>query len=89
MKQWTDVHGCDQTPDAPEFVSGQIGSLYNDNLGRPVVELFFVSNMEHGTPVDPGLGAEQGGALIPYVLDADIFSTLQIVKFWGLYNGEL
>ncbi|NKI41723.1 PHB depolymerase family esterase [Streptomyces sp. LD120] len=84
--QWTALHGLSQTPD-------RVGSIgpnstrqeeYVGTDGKVAVEVDRVPGIGHGTPVDPGTGAEQCGSTgAPYFL-ASICSSHWIAKFFGL-----
>jgi len=63
--------------------------VFTDAGGKPLVEIYTIAGMGHGTPVDPGPGPEQcGRAGVAFILDAGICSGLQIARFWGLGNGN-
>lgn len=62
--QWTQVHGLDQTPDRSSTI-GPNSTRRDEYLagdGTVAVEVNRVPAIGHGTPVDPGTGAEQCGA---------------------------
>ena len=87
VDQWTNVAGADQTADVQETVAGYPHSIYRDASGRNAVELYSLTGMSHGTPVDPGAGPTQCGTAGPYVLDVNICSSYYIAKGWGLATG--
>ncbi len=84
VEQWTNVHGIDQTPDIEDTINGHIHKLYKNDNGDAQVETFMISGMGHGTPIDPGDGDDQCGAVRPFILDVGICSSFHIIKFWGL-----
>jgi poly(hydroxyalkanoate) depolymerase family esterase len=84
VDQWTNVHGIDRTPDTTDTVQGHAHEVFTDAGGKPLVEIYTIAGMGHGTPVDPGLGSEQCGTARAFILDAGICSSLQIARFWGL-----
>ena len=84
VDQWTNVAGADQTADFQETVAGFPHSVYRDALGRNAVELYSLTGMNHGTPVDPGAGPTQCGTARPFILDVNICSSYYIAKSWGL-----
>jgi poly(hydroxyalkanoate) depolymerase family esterase len=88
VDQWTDVAGADQTADVQETVLGYPHSIYRDASGRNAVELYSLTGMDHGTPVDPGTGPTQCGTAGPYILDVNICSSYHIAKSWGLDTAE-
>ena len=84
VDQWTNVHGIDRTPDTTDTVQGHAHEVFTDAGGKPLVEIYTIAGMGHGTPVDPGPGPEQCGRAGAFILDAGICSSLRIARFWGL-----
>ena len=84
MQQWTNVHGIDQTADVSDTVAGYPHRVYTDASGTPRVETWTITGMGHGTPVDPGTGVTQCGTAGAYVLDANVCSSYNIARFFGL-----
>jgi poly(hydroxyalkanoate) depolymerase family esterase len=84
MVQWTNVHDIDQIPEQVEKMDGILHRTYQDHYGNALVETYKIKGMEHGAPVSPGSGAEQGGVVAPFMFDVKICSTYRMVKFWGL-----
>lgn len=84
--QWTQVHGVDQTPDRSSTV-GPNGTRRDEYLagdGTVAVEVNRVPNIGHGTPVDPGSGAEQCGATGTANFIDSICSSYWVTRFFGL-----
>ncbi|SCG40826.1 feruloyl esterase [Micromonospora echinaurantiaca] len=81
--QWTNVRGVSQTPTSTASLTGGT-SL--EVYGNDDVRLYRVSGMGHGTPVDPGSGAEQCGSAAAYFLDT-ICSSYRDAVFFGLNGG--
>ncbi|MGW3607984.1 extracellular catalytic domain type 1 short-chain-length polyhydroxyalkanoate depolymerase [Micromonospora sp. NPDC005161] len=81
--QWTNVRGVPQTPSS---TSSLPGGTSLEVYGNDDVRLYRVSGMGHGTPVDPGSGAEQCGSTAAYFLDT-ICSTYRDAVFFGLGGG--
>jgi len=84
MQQWTNFHGIDQTAAVSESVAGYPHKVYKDASGNALVETYSITNMAHGTPVDPGTGAGQCGTAGAYILDVKICSSYYIGKFFGI-----
>ena len=84
IKQWTDVHDIDQTPDKTEVFGNIRRNVYSDPNNDVLVETYEILNFDHAIAVDPGSGPEQCGITAPYVKDADICSSLKILEFWGV-----
>jgi poly(hydroxyalkanoate) depolymerase family esterase len=89
MEQWTNVHGIDQQPEVEEVVNGHIHKVYLDTAGKALVETYSITGMGHGVPVDPGPGDAQCGISAPFILDADICSSWEIAKFWGMDRTDV
>ena len=83
VEQWTDVHGTDQVPEVSDTVAGYPHRVYGG-----VVELYRITGMGHGHPVDPGSGPAQCGAAGAHVLDVDICAAYHMGRFWGLDAGS-
>ncbi|MGK5742022.1 extracellular catalytic domain type 1 short-chain-length polyhydroxyalkanoate depolymerase [Micromonospora sp. URMC 103] len=81
--QWTNVRGISQTPTS---TSSLPGGTSLEVYGNDEVRLYRVSGMGHGTPVDPGSGADQCGTAGAYFLDT-ICSTYRDAVFFGLNGG--
>ncbi|MEW2063829.1 PHB depolymerase family esterase [Streptomyces sp. NPDC007002] len=84
--QWTAVHGLGRTPDRTSTI-GPDDTRRSEYLaadGRSVVEVDRVPGIGHGTPVDPGSGAEQCGATGTRHFIDSICSSHWIVRFFGL-----
>ena len=88
VDQWTNVAGIDQTPEVQDTVAGYPHKVYRDAAGRNAVELYAITGMGHGTPVDPGTGPTQCGIAAAYILDVNICSSYYIGKAWGLDNSD-
>ncbi|MEH1011652.1 PHB depolymerase family esterase [Micromonospora sp. CPCC 206060] len=78
--QWTNVLGVSQTPTGTATLPG--GTTL-ERYGADVVRVYRVSGMGHGTPVDPGSGADQCGTAGAYFLDT-ICSAYRDAVFFGL-----
>ncbi|MEU6547467.1 PHB depolymerase family esterase [Streptomyces sp. NPDC046859] len=83
-RQWTDVHGTDQTADVGDTVAGFPHQVFRDASGRAVVETYSLTGMGHGQPVDPGSGAEQCGTAGAYLLDVNLCAAYRMGRAWGL-----
>jgi poly(hydroxyalkanoate) depolymerase family esterase len=91
VKQWTDVHGLGPVPSVADTVHGCPRRVWRDAAGEEVVEAYLVPGMGHGVPVHPGDdGAEdRGGTVAPFMVDAGIWSTWHIARFWRLAKPGL
>ncbi|MCD9878548.1 extracellular catalytic domain type 1 short-chain-length polyhydroxyalkanoate depolymerase [Streptomyces guryensis] len=87
MKQWTDVHGADQTADVSDTVAGYPHQVFRDAAGNMAVETYSITGMGHGQPVDPGSGTAQCGAAGAYLLDVNLCAAYRLGLAWGLSAG--
>ncbi|WP_282685488.1 MULTISPECIES: PHB depolymerase family esterase [unclassified Streptomyces] len=85
--QWTAVHGLGQTPDRTSTI-GPNSTRRSEHLaadgGATAVEVNRVPGIGHGTPVDPGSGAEQCGATGTQHFIDSVCSSYWITRFFGL-----
>ncbi|GAA2046649.1 extracellular catalytic domain type 1 short-chain-length polyhydroxyalkanoate depolymerase [Polymorphospora rubra] len=81
--QFTNVLGVPQTPTSTATLPA--GTTL-ETYGADQVRLYRVAGMGHGTPVDPGTGAEQCGTAAAYFLDT-ICSAYRDALFFGLDGG--
>ncbi|MCX4821354.1 PHB depolymerase family esterase [Streptomyces sp. NBC_01142] len=84
--QWTQLHGLDQSPDRSSVIgpNGTRRTEYLAGDGTVAVEVNRVPNIAHGTPVDPGSGAEQCGQTGTANFIDSICSSYWITRFFGL-----
>jgi feruloyl esterase len=83
VKQWTHVHGTDQTPDATAALpANTTRHEYRTAAGAPVVISYLTAGNGHGTPVDPPACGTAGS----YFLDS-ICSTAYTLEDWNLTAG--
>jgi poly(3-hydroxybutyrate) depolymerase len=87
LTQWRLVHGLSERPTRMESVRGYPRRVWCDGKGREVIEMYSITAMGHGTPLESG-GSEGCGASAPYMLEANISSTRHIAAFWGLARAE-
>ncbi|HET6859021.1 MAG TPA: PHB depolymerase family esterase [Streptomyces sp.] len=83
--QWTAVHGHDQSPDRTSTIGAATRrEQYLAADGTVAVEVNRVPGIAHGTPVDPGGGAEQCGRTGTANFIDSICSSYWITGFFGL-----
>lgn len=88
MKQFTNLHGTDQTADYT--VNGFNGASsvtqrqYTNGNDEIVVVSYIVNSMGHGVPIDPGNCYQQGGAAGSYAYDVDLHSSFWAAHFFGI-----
>lgn len=83
--QFTNVLGISQTPTGTASLPA--GTTL-ETYGADQVRLYKIAGMGHGTPVDPGSGADQCGTAGAYFLDT-ICSAYRDAVFFGLDGGTL
>ncbi len=92
MKQWTNVHGADQT--AYATVSSFNGNpyvtknTYNDTNGNEVVETYTLSGMGHAIALDTGACYQQCGKTGTYALEVYFSSTFWAAYFFKILNNN-
>lgn len=84
LKQWTNVHGIDGPPESVRDDRGYPHQIYRNATGNPMVEVYTIAGMGHGTPIDPGPEPRQCGKPGLFIVDAHVCSTYHIARFWGL-----
>lgn len=87
VKQWTNVWGIDQTPDATEMISNATRTRYMAG-SQVAVELYVVNGMGHAIATggdDLGACPATSGA---FFSDQKICSTLRAAEFFGLFGGN-
>ncbi|MGW2261355.1 extracellular catalytic domain type 1 short-chain-length polyhydroxyalkanoate depolymerase [Streptomyces sp. NPDC001780] len=84
--QWTALHGLSQAPGRTSVI-GPNATRHEEYLtadGSVAVEVNRVPGIGHGTPVDPGGGAQQCGSTSRAYFLASICSSYWITQFFGL-----
>lgn len=82
-RQWASVHGLPEAPSETRAVAGRTRARWLGPDGEVLVESNLVAGLGHGAPLAAG-GPEGIGAAGPYMLEAGVSSTLEILRFWGL-----
>jgi hypothetical protein len=85
VSQWTNVHGLSQTATSTTTVGRATHTTYADAQGVVQVEKYLVSNMNHGTAVDPSNGCGTAGS---YILDVGLCSSSLAADFFGIAGGS-
>jgi poly(3-hydroxybutyrate) depolymerase len=83
IAQWRTLHGAAAQPSEIDAINGYPHRVWRDATGRAVIEEYSITNLGHGTPLDIA-GSDHGEAAAPFMLDANISSTLLIASFWGI-----
>lgn len=88
VDQWTNVHGIDGAADLTEAFRSATHKVYRDGAGRARIETYLMNGVGHALGVDPGTGADQGGATGAFAEDHDIWSSYYAAQFWGLLGDD-
>ena len=81
VAQWQGVHAVHEQPSQVETIGRNLRSVWRDDRGLEAIELYTISGMAHGTPIDPSSGY---GRAAPFMVDVGVSSTEQIARNWGL-----
>ena len=69
-------------------VAGHRQRTWSNRKGDPVIELYLIDGMGHGTPVRRTKVHAAAGGAGPFMLDVGISSSLHLAKSWGLVGTE-
>jgi poly(3-hydroxybutyrate) depolymerase len=81
IDQWKAVHGIADQPERTDVVDGNEYLAWKTKEGGDAIEVYRISGMGHGTPIDASSGY---GAPGPYMLNVEVSSAEQIARSWGL-----
>ncbi|MGQ3215779.1 extracellular catalytic domain type 1 short-chain-length polyhydroxyalkanoate depolymerase [Shinella sp.] len=81
VAQWRGVHALPDQPTSSETFDRYSRSVWRDGRGMDAIELYRISGMAHGTPVDASTGY---GRNAPFMLDVGVSSTVEVARTWGL-----
>jgi poly(hydroxyalkanoate) depolymerase family esterase len=81
VTQWRGVHALADQPTTSQTFDRYSRSVWCDARGMDAIELYQISGMGHGTPIDASSGY---GRAAPFMLDVGVSSTVQIARSWGL-----
>lgn len=87
VRQWLGLHGRSGAPDIDERVGLHQRRIWTDAEGRPLVEDYRLRAMGHGVPID-SRGDDPCGTAGPYMLEAGLSSTRELIRLWGLGDGK-
>ncbi|MFN3341230.1 MAG: alpha/beta hydrolase family esterase [Flavobacteriales bacterium] len=89
FEQWSLLHGLPLSPPSDTIVERDNTFYRKQNFNKDsllLVELLALNGLGHYLPVDPGNGVEQGGKKGLFAKDKNWFSTLYVVRFFGLLH---
>lgn len=82
-RQWAGVHGLAAQPDEVEERRGRMRSVWRGADGEVLIELNVLARLGHGVPLAT-TGDDPLGAVAPFMLEANVSSSLEIGRFWGI-----
>lgn len=82
-QQWSALHGLSSAPHRVEALPFGTRSIWRSANGETVLELNIVRGLGHGTPLSTK-AADDVGKVAPYMLEAGVSSSLEIVRFWKI-----
>lgn len=83
-RQWAWTHGLPVEPSETRELPRRTQAIWRSpTMGEVMIESNLVQGLGHGAPL-AAAGAEGLGATAPYMLEAGISSSLEILRFWGL-----
>ncbi len=82
-QQWSALHGVSSAPHRVEALPFGTRSIWRSANGETVLELNIVRGLGHGTPLSTK-AADDVGKVAPYMLEAGVSSSLEIVRFWKI-----
>jgi poly(hydroxyalkanoate) depolymerase family esterase len=84
LSQWTNVHGVSEEVFTQTSLAGHRRRTWSNRRGDPVIELYLIDGMGHGTPVRRTKAQTKAGGAEPFMLDVGISSSLHLAKSWSL-----
>ena len=87
VQQWTDVHGLPAGPARTLVNKTHRRDVWVSPAGDPLVELNMIAGLGHGTPL-AARGPEAIGEAGPFLLEAGVSSSLELLRFWGLVQSR-
>jgi poly(hydroxyalkanoate) depolymerase family esterase len=84
VRQWLDVQGLDPLSGVK---AGAYGHETWSRQGVPLVERRLIPGLGHGTPLATQ-GPDGVGHAGPFLLEAGVSSSLELVRFWGIQAAQ-
>ena len=85
--QWSDVHGAARSVEGPAVNARHIKRCWLRPDGAVGVELHRIAGLGHGTPIAAN-GVDGCGSPAPWILEADLSSSCEIARSWGLFGVQ-
>jgi len=82
-RQWAGVHGLAARPDEVEERRGRTRSIWRGSGGDVLIEMNVLAGLGHGVPLAT-TGDDPLGMVAPFMLEANVSSSLEISRFWGI-----
>ncbi|HEX2214716.1 MAG TPA: hypothetical protein VHH12_14935, partial [Mycobacterium sp.] len=85
VKQWTNVHGIDDTADVTDLVNGYPHLVYTDSAGTPKVERYVLTGLTHQMAINPiGPLGPKCGVQDGFSQASAICSVYYVAKWFGI-----
>lgn len=84
--QWLNVHGLADRPSRDTVNGGHRRQQWLAADGQALVELHTLAGLGHGTPLKTS-GDDAYGTAGPFLLEAGVSSSLELLRFWGLITS--
>lgn len=81
--QWAEAHGLPAKPTELQRLPGRTRAVWRSVDGDVLLESNLISGMDHGAPVSTS-GPEGAGRAGPFLLESDVSSSLEALRFWNL-----
>lgn len=95
MKQWTAVHGIEQTPQETGTLQNAEYRIFKNYNGKTVVKTILIPGMNHALPVDPEGDNPQAGGVDPldgwygdYTEDVGLYAPYFSAEFFGIAENR-
>lgn len=81
--QWALAHGLPARPTAIERLAGRTRAVWRGPDGEVLIESNLLAGMDHGAPLATQ-GPDGAGRAGPYLIEAGVSSSLEMLDFWGI-----
>jgi poly(3-hydroxybutyrate) depolymerase len=87
VEQWRPLHDAPENPSETNLVNGYPHRVWRNPQGREVVELYTITGLAHGTPLNTR-STNHGERAAPFMLEAGVSSTHLIARFWDIVPDQ-
>lgn len=86
VRQWAWTHGLDLEPSETEMSPRRRRSVWRSATGEAAIEYNLIEGLGHGVPLATQ-GVDGLGSASPFMLEAGVSSSAEILRFWGLADS--